>query len=300
MVVNSGIRQLDPAPLDSPVTYVMSEAAIAAEAFDETYQPTVIDQTSALPAVARAYGDGDDARWEQEWRDMFVDRDLCPPEPEACGVSDYHRWQQEMHLLTQQLNPGVDYQFRWRLRRPTGRGRWTGFFAANLSQPGIRIYNSYNRFDHVLRVDQGLGDRLNPHAWFACQRYQKPNVGLGAALQDFLFGLPEGSEDGRNPQFWGLLGGVASKSELIRQEYLWGSVGNHAGVIRQWAELAHWFPASSAPAGAQPIPRFADRNIDLSDVGGQQADGVSHSFIRAKPFADVWEAFMRFRDIFTE
>jgi hypothetical protein len=302
MVVNSGIQLLPPTGHAAPVRYVMNQAAIAAEAFDEADEPSTAEVVAEeLESHARTYGMDDDLRWEQEWRDAFVERNDCPPEPSPCGVSDYNRWHREVDLLNDQLQLGIDYRFRWRLRRPKGRGQWAAFFAANLRQPGITIYNSFNRLDYVLRVDQGVGDRIDPHAWFASQRRQKPNVGLGVAALDYFTGLPPGSKDGRARQFWALLGGASSISRLADQEYLWGNVGDHSHLVRQWAELAHWFPAASAPVGVQPLRSFiingTDRNIPLDHVGGSKSR-ISHSFVQMKTLPEVWPAFERFRSAF--
>jgi hypothetical protein len=167
----------------------------------------------------------------------------------------------------------------------------------------VTVFNSFSGSDHILRIDQGIGDLGDPHAWFACQRRQKPNVGLGIAAVDYLSGLPMGSKDGPHTQFWAELGGAASIAGLSRQQYLWEDGGDHNNLLRQWAELAYWFPAASAPAGVGPLESFVigglDRNIAVDDVGSDVDSGISHSFIRAKPFPDVWAAFERFSRAFT-
>jgi hypothetical protein len=276
----------------------MSEAAVPAEAFDDRYTRTAGDELSGLLDHARAYGEANDHRWQEEWRAMYAERDQCPPEPSPCGLSDYYSWQRDMQSLQGRFRSPVNYDVRWRLSRPTARGPWTGFFARNLEHPAIAVYNSYNAGDHVLRVDRGRGPVGTPHAWYSCQRHQKPNVGLGAALIDYVFGLPVGSKDGRDKRFWGLLGGVASNSELLKHEYLWNDAHSHSDVIRQWAELAHWFPATAGPAGAQRLERLDDRNIDFSDMGDSTNPDVSHSFIRYVPLPAVWHVFETFKEVF--
>jgi hypothetical protein len=278
----------------------MNQAAIASEAFHDPLSVSPYETAPELETHARTYGMDDDFRWEREWQDAFETRNDCPPEPQPCGTSDYYRWQAAASRLSHELGLTVSYAKRWRLLRPQETGRWLGFFASNLHRPGVTLYNSYNRTDHVLRVDRGLGDRADPHAWFACQRRQKPNVGLGVAALDYFFGVPPGTKDGPTQQFWALLGGASSVSSVTDQEYLWG-VGRHSRLVRQWGELAHWFSAVSAPAGVQPLPVLAsdgvDRNIDLGQVGGTDSR-ASHSFIRMKSIADAWPAFERFRAAF--
>jgi hypothetical protein len=297
MVVNSALGQLS-APPPVPVRYVMSEAAVAAEAFDDDYKSTPYDLTQPqLASHASAYGFSDDARWHEEWQLMLATKDACPPLPTPCPASDYDRWVATLAESDPSLAPPLTYDGRWTQPRGTRRQGWNGYFAGNLSIPNVQVFNTYSPIEDVLRVDLGL-----PHAWYMLQRYQKPNAGKLATLAALLARV-EGAADGRGQQYWALLVGRSSDIDLQRSEYLWAT-GDHANTIREWLELAHWFPAHSGPAGAQPIARLeGDRNRNMAAFSGDgngllspQTD--SHSYLTRGRFADVWEAWKTFRDYF--
>jgi hypothetical protein len=302
MVVHSALQMMPILPSAAPVQFVMSQAAVASEAFLPNDATGDTDAHSELAMHAQAYGMHEDLRWEREWQELFLQRHNCPSGPGTCGPSHYDRWKAQVDPLNSGNSLNVEYARRWRQRRPGGRGSWRGFFAGNLQLPGVAVYNAFSGSDHILRVDQGIGDLGDPHAWFACQRRQKPNVGLGIAAVDYLNGLPMGSKDGPHVQFWAELGGAASLAGLSRQQYLWDDGGSHNSLVRQWAELAYWFPATSAPAGVRRIESLVgggiDRNIPVDESGSDADSGTSHSFIRVRPFPDVWAAFEDFRRAF--
>ena len=79
-------------------------------------------------------------------------------------------------------------------------------------------------------------------------------------------------------------------------------------ALRQWAELAHWFPSRSGPIGAQRLchmlqtdsqqaPSDAVCTIEEEDFSRYSADGraASHSSLVQQRLFDVWKAFETIR-----
>jgi hypothetical protein len=289
IVMNNAFREFGGQPR-SPITYVMLEAAVAAEAFDGATTPHVPE----LLAHAQAYSYADDARWRQQELDMNANQS-CPP----CFLRD---WQRKLTSIGPNVIPPVKYGARWSRPAPGERTAWEGFFASNKDIPNLTMLNVYSPTDYVVRADLGREDFFNPHPWFTCQRYQKPSTGLADTIDDYFGRTPDGWRDTLGVQFWGTLGSVTRAQDLAANEYLWAS-GNHAGLIRQWAELAFWFPAVSGGAGAQPLASLsADRNISMGSYSGSGYESEpsrdnSHSFFWVKPPADVWGVYKKFGEI---
>ena len=75
-----------------------------------------------------------------------------------------------------------------------------------------------------------------------------------------------------------------------------GQSAASANTMRQWAELAHWFPSLSGPAGL-PLSGLAS----LTDPGNANATGqddfsaysnlVGHSYLLEQPYAAVFTAY---------
>jgi hypothetical protein len=297
LVVNSALMQ--PGMIGVVDRYIMNDAAVPADAFDAAYSYSH-EERSALFPHAEAYGYGfpgssqsPDDRWERDWHDMQQGRPfrLDGPADQRVEVPDFTDLQRWNSRMASELNPALfpkpSFTLRWRQERLTHeipltgedatprRGPWRGLFAGNIDR--ARILNAYNSTDQVLRIDGILSPSVDLHAWYACQLLQKPNVGL--------LGV---ENDSRTVQFWGLLAGTDAQ-----QEYLWDfQHGTHANVIRQWAELAHWFPSVSGPAGSRPVGGLA--NEDMRSYGG---DGgfSSHTYMGAAPFSTVWGAYAAYR-----
>jgi hypothetical protein len=280
MVVNSAL--MDP-QMDGVVdTYVMNDAALPADSFDAHYAYSPAEREE-FERHAAAYGYPDDAVWQDEWRDMNAGRPFVALEPGRLlpDHTDLDKWRTLMNtFINPALFPKPEYHWRWRQNRSahtmpegvahsqSGRGPWRAYFADNLAR--TRIINTYNETDRVL----GIG-------WTILQRAQKPNIGPAGIFRD-----------NRKVQFWGLLRDAGAD-----QEYLWDFRGSHAHQIRQWAELAHWFPALANATGRQLQPGMENRNV-TSYGGGEAVE--SHTFMTSAPFPSVWGAFEVYRDLFKE
>jgi hypothetical protein len=113
------------------------------------------------------------------------------------------------------------------------------------------------------------------------QEFQKPDtgfLGLGA--------------DSRKVQFWGRLANTDSNEEIV-----FGG-GSHSNVLRQWAELAHWFPALSGPMGLKNFPNLpaqsGSRNCNFS--GSNQGLSESHGYMQASPYSTVWSKWKNIKE----
>jgi hypothetical protein len=263
-------------------TYVMNEAAIAAEVFSVNYSYSPVEVETFFPHGID-YGYSGDQRWQMEWEDMLAGR---PPRRDREGFefpdfSDVTRWHRNLEEKgNPALFPKPKYDLRWRQVRPrTGvprsgasgspeRGPWRGFFASNIER--TIIYNTYNATDFLLYL-----------AWPTSVRAQKPNFGPLGILAD-----------NRATQFWALLPNTGPE-----EEYLWNFGGTHSNMTRQWAELAHWFPPLSLAAGQAFHANL--RNWDFSPWGGV-SPALSHGYMTGRPLPDVWGAYEALQTIFSE
>ncbi len=362
LVVNNALKEV-PVSGGAPVNYVMNDAAVPGEAFEQDYYPVTHAQSGpGAPGVARLLSharqlgypqEGDpapervdeDALWrsrEEAIEGLRQVHDcpsgatfpkpstdpLCTPvvnlPPPHCVCDDVTRYFERRAAVRQVLDICNDPQYpcnqtartpffsrRWRKTRNADDsvgGAWTGFFRANVSQPqpNLRLFNTYNRTDVVLRLDRSPATTLQPPwdkapAWLICQLHFKPLVrvnllSLGGVVSVLLGG--DGTED-LSQRWWTLeVAGRANSwatTEAARhwQLEVWGGrspVPGRNGAAtplqrsREWAELAMWFPALSVPVGASAMPSLAQltppslpfdsqivvqgRNIDLTALGG--------------------------------
>jgi transglutaminase-like putative cysteine protease len=288
MVANQAIAR---APSHTVNTYVMHESIVSASAFDSSLYP--IDEGlikhaaqfgegqlyAIAPQEAAALGAGpSDKMWADEWQQMQSGQPTCL----TCSpdYTDRDSWNDKMNVLwdTHQV-PLPKYEVRWNQSRPTGgipdsvnasvgrnampeRGSWTGYFEGNLAK--ARIVNSFNTHDGLLTV-----------VWYENQLKQRPyNLSLEVSL----------IASDRESQFWADLRDTGNETEA-----LWGGVSSHANLIRQWAELSYWFPSLTEAAGAGAQPHLD--NIDLSFYGNFVDLTMSHSFMRMRPYDEVWSGW---------
>jgi len=266
-------------------TYVMNEAAITAAAFDNEKFTAPTDPQ--LVNHARQNGYPDDAVWTEDYANMQAGLPMIniagPDDNQPLYVKNFKPkadWTAaQATMLGQGLTPVPIYDYRWQQSRGSGltdfdlpssqpaRGPWKGLFKDNHLL--TKIINTYNTTDDALRT-----------AWFACNMIQKP-YGLE------LFGS---GKDHQYAQIWGHLPNDDPTSAGVWDD---GYV-SHANVIRQWAELAYWFPSMSLPVGMQELKVEGVTNEPF-DVYGQSTssiyDGDSHSYLNNKTFSKVWPAF---------
>lgn len=210
-------------------------------------------------------------------------------------------------------------------------GAWTRFFLPNTpAQPrsDVRIFNTYNRDDYVLRINDGLPwTRFwEPHAWRYCQLKAKP---FDQPYEVPLTGFQNATDPVEKQRWWTLtIAGRPSPWRSIQQtaeeqNALWGNLVPFVDEgappttderSRQWAELALWYPALAPAAGAFPLANLsgpsstlvglpvAGRNIDFTSVGGsaprERGSSVSHSYLYAMKLHQVWKGFRAIRELF--
>jgi hypothetical protein len=250
-------------------TYLMNEPALPAEAFSTSYQANAYD-LRIYDSHAVSYGWSDnttqtplDQMWASQWSDMqnglpekscFHGTEMCP------DYTNLNNWNNTLGASGYVTSPPPQYPLRWGQTRPSGqfpdtapanstpqRGEWLGFFAGNNSR--TTVINSFNTSDAtVLKV------------WGEMNLGQQPFIGF--------LGL---GSDGPTTQFWSSL-----LSTDGGQEAIWGesqgsipgctTVTNcqHSNLIRQWAELAYWFPSRSGPAGATSLQAYGITSEDFS------------------------------------
>ena len=250
-------------------TYLMNEPALPAEAFSTSYQANAYD-LRIYDSHAVSYGWSDnttqtplDQMWASQWSNMqnglpekscFNGTEMCP------DYTNLNNWNSTLGASGYVTSPPPQYPLRWGQTRPSGqfpdtapanstpqRGEWLGFFAGNNSR--TTVINSFNTTDAtVLKV------------WGEMNLGQQPYIGF--------LGL---GSDGPTTQFWSSL-----LSTDGGQEAIWGesqgsipgctTVTNcqHSNLIRQWAELAYWFPSRSGPAGATSLQAYGITSEDFS------------------------------------
>lgn len=285
--------------------YVMNEAALAAEAFSPGYTRNGFEVTRLESALAR-WGYPDDAVWQQQWQVI------------RSNSSFLADWLNKLSYLDPNLTPKPEYDRRWtkgkRVLGPSSSpaqgdpSPWRGIFADNLSR--TEIFNTYNPNDDVVRIDGGpLGSDSSlgfVHPWLVCQLLFKPNVeGTNIDLPSLLTTLPlpiTVPAESPATMYWARLDPTAwTTGDLWSGAAVVPTPDLQAAAIRDWAELAFWFPVTSGPAGAQRLPLLdSTHNISFEDWGRQTPTYPSvdtHTYLDSRPLHDVWGAFVKLKDI---
>jgi len=123
------------------------------------------------------------------------------------------------------------------------------------------------------------------------EKQQKPYVGLLGLQTD---------EDDSVVQFWAALLNTDSG-----QEALWGSstgcninTCQHSNIVRQWAELAYWFPARSHALGSNAFSLLpALSNVDFTPYSPPSAalftitNTSTHSYLATNPYSTEYQAW---------
>jgi hypothetical protein len=283
MVVNTALTRgqyeaKDALSQHAITSYVMNEAAVPAEAFDTSYSGQ--DTSTILAAQATLYdGYPLDLTWAAQWADMNT---LSP-----LALAQWYLTLNSANYVTQ---PQPVYYSRWTQTRPAGgipdkalagsapqRGPWLGFYASNPGQ--VTITNSFSTNDTVLGV-----------IWFAAVDSEEPNLAynIGGVTIPQPF-----TPDDETYQFW-----AQPTHTDGSQELLWGapcstpSTCQHSNILRQWGELAYWFPAVSYAVGSQSVGTLTPMNLTSPyDPPNITSPSSTHSYLRLQPYYSVYGAW---------
>lgn len=309
VVVNSTLSRPEIQP-GVVARYIMNDAAMASEVYDPAYQPTVGELL--LGASIHGYhtgvfgydptGAAHDRPWIADYGSLLFSRSS---------------WEKKVRDLEKQdgltpgfLDPELFYTFRWRQNAARqsawgdnvpanrfARGDWRGVFQANLSRAAI--WNTYSTKDLIVSI-----------AWRALNRIAKPNPGGGGKVKLVagaveLFGQQHDVRtlDNGLLQRW-ILSDWTKKERfavLNEQNESWN-------LRRQWAELAHWFPAVSKAAGLQPVRTLdSNRNCDFSSYltfleWGSPMDKYleTHSYMKMTEYYKVAPAWEKVKKILND
>ena len=300
--MNSALQRVGTAdgfPDGVVTTYVMNDAALPAEVFSNGYIPSA-DENSFFLSHAQANGYPDDQVWQKEWSDMQqgLPLVLCGLQP-CIDFTNLNNWNNTLSSPSYTTIPKPQYFCRWRQQRPTGglpdsappgnpnsttcdeqRGPWRGFFQANLAH--TKIVNTFNPGDGVLL-----------QAWAREQKGLHGNKNFLSIASTLLsaIGLNEKADDS-STQYWASFPFVDGS-----QESLW-SGGTHSNLIRQWGELAYWFPSLSHAAGTRDLSALGIVSQSFAAVA-PAAPGLtdlsnittSHTYLYDMPYSHVYSAF---------
>jgi hypothetical protein len=313
VVVNSALSR--PGMAGVVDKYVMNEAAMASEVYNSAYIPTDdelnighVPFTPTGTRQAERYGyskTGDhDRPWIDDWDSLL---NVFRRSQWTSGVRDLEA---QDGLASGQLDPETFYKWRWRQNASRNmaadelsqassyysRGDWRGVFKA--SKDNAQIWSTYNEHDQILYF-----------AWRAMNRLSKPNPGgfgakAKAAGRELIPRMRIPFTDRRHlddfeKQRWLLAGWTIRDQFLVfdGQNVKWN-------LRRQWAELAHWFPAVSKAAGHQKLDdlpsgrncNFAEFHNTLFGIGFVQ----SHSYMKMTEYWKVHKAWKGVHDIFNK
>ncbi|MEP7215358.1 MAG: Ig-like domain-containing protein [Anaerolineaceae bacterium] len=365
IVVNNALKEVVATGAVSPVNYVMHDAAVAAEAFEKEFNAA--EETSPSPVLnpvllahVRTLGfpdplgqdpllkqaDGLFIKLEQEIAGLDASNCVQIVEgqvpPEAClyraaYLSGREAVADSLDPLAGATDDPLSTPFftkRWRKWRRTGDdagfvpGAWTRFFSANVADPTIRVFNTFNPADYALAK------------WTDGEAGAKP---YGTVLKNGIavFGPGQGEDPPGEQRWWTLqLSGRPNHWASViesqgQQDSIWGSqmpvdvdtideiVPTREQRTREWAELSMWFPAVSAPVGAVVSPALASqdpptgaafqrlqfgasdvrgRNVSFGAFGGSGklagAGTLSHSYLYIFKLAEVWRGYRSLAALF--
>jgi len=275
LLTHSAILYSPPNTVDA---IAMSEAAFAAEVFDRSTDEQLIPNAQSHGWAADI--EQTDMKWRLEYRDLSEEQ--------------LQSWIAVRALQDSLLAIPPHYGVRWSQQRPSSwvpsmepvgqcpaaswvpslmlgslcadRGPWAGLFAGNMLLVR-KIVNSWNSGDRAL------------DGWVTGQRLLRPV-------------FPDG-QDNPTTQRWGKIPPYLSASDdlaLLRSPA-------SANALRQWGELAFWFPALSLATGAKEVqvPAPAWQNLNFTSYADNSGIDTSHSFLIARPYHAVWKAFDELR-----
>ncbi len=304
--------------------YVMNEAAMPSEVYNTGYTPSAEELLigdsffTSGERHAELYGyskdDDHDEVWIDDWNRWFTG-------------DEKDKWEEGLRALERQdglvaanappgttvFDDGEFYMRRWRQNTPArntatdelgplyGRGDWRGIFSE--SREATQIWSTYSANDQIL-----FG------AWRAMQRLFKPNPGsfgkkarsLGRELiPRFRFSDRRRLDDFKQ-QRWLLTGWTEPTQFLV-----FNQLNVNWNLRRQWAELAHWFPAVSKAAGHQEVEilgsgrncdftRFHPRSLVAQTIGAGPGMVQSHSYMKMTEYWKVHEAWEGVTNIFNQ
>jgi hypothetical protein len=295
LAVNNAIsRTVSLQPVED--RYVMVDAAVAAEAFTETFNPAsdpgLTDSSAPMtrmvlaPGGARDFGypvdnDDADAIWDARWAGQLCDGGT--EEAPLCGFAPMI-WAPYENAMHPHLDPKPTYFRRWRSAQVPGSfSPWRGVFAGTTSR--VSLFNAFNRNDQALEI---LSNVL-PSPWRMAQLYMKPYSGLaGTGLDPYGFTWALNNHVRLDDHYINLWAGVA------------GTPAQHAADMRKWAELSFQFQPVSGAAGAQRLTWLSDeQHIDMTNEAGDGGLPLypSHTYWTA-PLWKISKLYNRVAQIF--
>ncbi|MCU1349006.1 MAG: hypothetical protein JWO56_2036, partial [Acidobacteria bacterium] len=303
IVVNSALSQ-DAMAGNFINSYVMNDAAMPGEVFNYA-NPGYAEE---LRGHAETYGfSTDPARIDQPWRDDWTYGDISAAQ---LWVSNVRGMENVDGLSVGTFDPHTMYEARWRMsaartlpivttlnqsNRYT-RGDWRGFFELNTSRVRNPIGNTWSSADKILSL-----------AWINMQRTLKPNPGSGLgwkALGGILgvtemltrrVGLGTRVSDGISIQRWALRDYTDQRQWLVHRE-----LNGDWNLKRQYAELAHWFPAVSKSAGAGSLTaaRGTITNCEFTRYSAGKPFVHTHSYMKMSTYPEVLDAWTNVKRLF--
>jgi hypothetical protein len=318
VAVNSALTFLDAGVVS---TVVMNEGTVPAESFSVTYPHDPDDQP--FKDAAKLSGYPDDRVWINEWN---AEHDGVQGPSEV-----FEQWKHRFPELTDhQLRQ--KYVMRWRQERGDpwspdyySGGPWMGLFAGNLTK--TRLVNTFSVADEIVK-----------DAWRMLQTQGKPNV-IGPLFTDgtgpwhdfvlgvlYLYGAGKASTppaigrylwalppDSSSVQYWGQLRND-SPAQSIWPQSITGDPAldqriraTRVQLIRQWAELAEWFPSTSKAVGITEALPPKIKSLNFTEYGlftGARTGRdvfipqiITHSYMTMKP---LWQVFPAFKAVSAE
>ncbi|HEX4965048.1 MAG TPA: Ig-like domain-containing protein [Thermoanaerobaculia bacterium] len=271
--------------------YVMNDAAIPSEAFDPGYLDQDLSNLLVGLAILKDgfFWNGTwDGVWQDQWQAM---RDQADP----ISALQLLRWNNTVNDPNYLTQPPPQYDLRWRQQRPAGlipdsapitstpqRGSWLGLFSGNPRR--VTMYNSFNS-----------GDLILGGVWMTAQVFEKPNILTGVfGLLPTLASIDIGQSDGPTLQFWAKLRHTDGGQEILWDNAcITPATCSHSNILRQWAELAYWFPSVSKPVGSLAIDSLT--NLNFSSYAPNIAIVPSHSYMGFTDYTKVYGAWVEVR-----
>ena len=334
LAVNAALTrpELDPHGGEKIIdTYVMNEAAFAAEAMSSSYP------TDAMvlwgERHAEVYGYNNDLPWELDWLTMpFM-------QWPGTGTQLSVMWFNAMRRLEAQSGDiSIDdkdfYTKRWRQAHPQNgltdhqsgavqpnRGPWRGIFANNTTR--ARIFNTWSNDDIVLKVIWRINQLEQKPTFRAARIGLERGLRLGWMIYTRRLPInidlpPFRSADNMFFQRWG-----RTESTEPTWNSVFGDTPSQAWQIkRQWGELAFWFPATSRAAGQVSLDPYlngscngtpcktemteysayqgnwTDGESALGDLWKSRNDTDTHSYLAYGTFSKVFPAYDEIRKMF--